>query len=87
MMALIQCKECLKEISKKASACPNCGAPTKWGKKTAKRERNKRRGNTQGAGCLLIILSIILGSTVVGTPIAIPLVIIGLVILVVGFFL
>lgn len=28
-MALIKCKECGKEISDKASACPNCGCPTK----------------------------------------------------------
>ena len=26
-MALIQCKECGKQISDKASACPTCGAP------------------------------------------------------------
>jgi hypothetical protein len=30
-MALIKCSECGKEISDKASACPNCGAPvTTW---------------------------------------------------------
>jgi len=27
-MALIKCKECGNEISKKAKKCPNCGAPT-----------------------------------------------------------
>ena len=26
-MALIKCPECGKEISDKATACPNCGAP------------------------------------------------------------
>lgn len=26
-MALIKCSECGKEVSDKASACPNCGAP------------------------------------------------------------
>jgi uncharacterized membrane protein YvbJ len=26
-MALIPCDECGKEISEKAAACPNCGAP------------------------------------------------------------
>lgn len=26
-MALIKCKECGKEISDKATACPNCGCP------------------------------------------------------------
>jgi hypothetical protein len=28
-MALIKCKECGKEISKKARSCPNCGAPAR----------------------------------------------------------
>jgi len=28
-MALCKCKECGKEVSSKASACPNCGAPVK----------------------------------------------------------
>lgn len=27
-MAMTSCKECEKEISDKASICPNCGAPT-----------------------------------------------------------
>ena len=26
-MALIKCSECGKEVSDKATACPNCGAP------------------------------------------------------------
>ena len=29
-MALIQCKECSKEISDKAKSCPQCGAPTEF---------------------------------------------------------
>jgi len=29
MGALVQCKDCGKEVSKKANACPNCGAPVK----------------------------------------------------------
>lgn len=28
-MALIKCKECGHQVSKKATACPNCGAPNK----------------------------------------------------------
>ena len=27
-MALKQCKECGKQVSSRAKACPNCGAPT-----------------------------------------------------------
>ena len=29
-MALIKCPECGKEISDKASACPNCGCPVDY---------------------------------------------------------
>lgn len=28
-MALIQCKECGKDVSSTASQCPNCGAPVR----------------------------------------------------------
>ena len=85
-MPLICCNECGKEISEKAELCPHCGEPTKWGKKKAKKERRHRRGNIQGAGCILIILAIILGVTVIGVPFAIALGIIGLAVLIVGFF-
>lgn len=30
-MALVKCRECGKKISKKATACPDCGAPRKSG--------------------------------------------------------
>lgn len=85
-MPLINCAECGKEISDKASSCPNCGAPTKYGKKQAKKERTHRRGNVQGAGCLLIIISILLGLTVIGIPFAGFLGVVGLAVLIVGFF-
>ena len=39
-MALIECRECGKEISKKAEMCLNFGSPTKWGKKETMKERN-----------------------------------------------
>lgn len=32
LMALIKCNECQKLISSKAKSCPNCGAPTPYGK-------------------------------------------------------
>lgn len=43
-MALIKCKECGHKISKKAKACPSCGANLK----------------KSGSGCLLLIVGIIL---------------------------
>lgn len=85
-MALVKCTECNKEISPEALACPGCGSPTKAGKGKAKSERNKKRSNLQGAGCLLIVLSIILGLTLVGLPFAVLLGGVGLVVLVIGFF-
>ena len=86
-MALINCDECGNKISDQAPACPKCGALTKRGKNEAKKERRNRRGNVQGAGCLLIILAIILGFTVIGAPFAGVLGIIGLVVLIIGLFI
>ena len=85
-MALINCPECGKEVSDKATSCPKCGAPTEYGKKETKKERIKKKGNVQGAGCLIMILALILGFTVLGIPFAIIFGIIGLVILIVGLF-
>lgn len=86
-MSLVSCKECGKEISDEAASCPHCGAPTVWGKKQAKKERRKRRGNVQGAGCLLIILAILLGFTIIGAPFGMFLGVLGLVILIIGLFI
>ncbi|MEI6177143.1 MAG: zinc-ribbon domain-containing protein, partial [Verrucomicrobiota bacterium] len=51
-MALIKCKECGKEISTSAKACPSCGAPLK-----------KRAG----CGCLAVGLLAILIIGMAGT--------------------
>tara|TARA_Y100001968_G_scaffold287198_1_gene288438 strand:- start:1962 stop:2228 length:267 start_codon:yes stop_codon:yes gene_type:complete len=42
-MALIKCNECGKEISDKATTCPNCGSPTVF----AEKEKNAKEENTQ----------------------------------------
>ena len=43
-MAIIQCYECQKDISDKASNCPNCGAPSKKQySKSQKKEKQKLR--------------------------------------------
>ena len=76
-MALIECKECGKEISKKAEMCRNCGSPTQWGKKVKRKEQNKRKGYFQGAGCLLIIIYLIRVSIIVAFPFAILIGIVG----------
>lgn len=50
-MALIKCKECGNQVSKKADACPNCGYNLK----------KARKGKQQGIGCLLWIIVGIVG--------------------------
>ena len=78
-MALITCKECNKEISDKASACPNCGCPLETinrdineEKKEEKKEEKtiKKAKSNVLAGILLLI--------------GIPLGIIGIIICVIG---
>ncbi|MCA9558082.1 MAG: hypothetical protein KC583_05885, partial [Myxococcales bacterium] len=49
-------------------------------------ERRKRRGNTQGCGCLLIILAGLMMATAVGGPLAIIVGFVGIVVLIVGLF-
>jgi len=34
-MALVECKECGKQISNSVKSCPNCGAKTRTGKRTS----------------------------------------------------
>ncbi len=83
-MPLIPCPECGKEISDKAPACPQCGAPTIAGKKADKKASVAKRANTQGMGCLMIILSIALGLTVIGAPLASLIFVVGLIVLLIG---
>jgi len=52
-VAIIKCTECGKEISSEALDCPGCGKPQT---ETQKSARRKKRGNTQGAGCLIILI-------------------------------
>jgi hypothetical protein len=53
-MALIKCKECGHEISKKAETCPNCGA--------------KRKKSASG-GCLLLIILAVLFIGYIGSQV------------------
>jgi len=80
MSDLMQCADCGKRISKSAAACPHCGAPNKAAKR-------KKRGNTQGAGCLLLLVGGGLVLAGISPGVGGFLAVIGLVVLVVGFFL
>ncbi|RJX18994.1 MAG: zinc-ribbon domain-containing protein [Desulforudis sp.] len=51
-MALINCKECGRQISNKAEVCPHCGAPS-----TAKKLGDFGQG-VSGCGCALTILGL-----------------------------
>lgn len=60
-MGLVECGECRKEISSEAASCPQCGHPQE---KVLAQERTARRGRTQGMGCLIILLALLLGTAV-----------------------
>ena len=53
-MALIHCKECDKEISDQAAACPACGAPIALPKKPSSLEELKKPVQTKQAIGLLV---------------------------------
>lgn len=38
-MAMIKCRECGKEISSRAEACPHCGAKTRFGREEAEKKQ------------------------------------------------
>ena len=50
-MALIKCSECGKEISDKATTCPNCGSPTVSSEQAKKLKEEEIRKTQEG--CLL----------------------------------
>jgi predicted RNA-binding Zn-ribbon protein involved in translation (DUF1610 family) len=86
-MALIKCSECGKEVSDKATACPNCGAPI------GSEHAPQRRGNTavrvvragwrwEAIGALLVIGGLIAGIT--GASFGWFVLIVGFVIFIIG---
>jgi uncharacterized membrane protein YvbJ len=57
-MALINCHECAKQVSEKASSCPHCGNPITKAKTSAQKRAG---GKWEAAGFILIVASIIMG--------------------------
>lgn len=52
-MAMIKCRECGKEISSRAEACPHCGAKTRFGMN----ENDKKQASV--AAVILILVSVV----------------------------
>ncbi|WP_206046916.1 zinc ribbon domain-containing protein [Mangrovimicrobium sediminis] len=57
-MALINCPECDKEVSDKAPACPNCGAPIA---KSEAKPTKKPKKEPKQYGCGTLIVLVIIG--------------------------
>lgn len=74
---LIQCPECNKEISNKATACPNCGFPISESANRQRRKSNRRKRLPNGFGQITEIkglrkpfrVSVTVGKNDVGRPI------------------
>src|SRR6266516_8081167 len=89
-MALIKCSECGKDVSDKATACPNCGAPPSSGRAGQRRDnapvRVVRAGwRWEAIGALLVIGGLIAG--VAGASSGWLVLIVGFVIFIIGRFI
>ncbi len=89
-MALIKCSECGKEVSDKATACPNCGAPPSSGLARQRRDnapvRVVRAGwRWEAIGALLVIGGLIAG--VAGASLGWLVLAVGFVIFIFGRFI
>lgn len=72
-MALIKCPECGKEISDKAAACPNCGAPIAAGKTVPVRIWRERKFTGSALSGNVLIDGQTVGSAASGTDFVINL--------------
>src|SRR5450830_1176456 len=63
-MALIPCRECGKDVSTLASACPNCGAPVSSRQSNKAAEKPRGFAGTLGtvAGVIFVSLLVLIGA-------------------------
>ena len=59
-MALIKCSECGKEISDKASACPNCGCPIKIENAETTNNTSQNQSNNKSNKKIIIIILLVM---------------------------
>ena len=59
-MALVRCSGCGREVSDKAPACPNCGAPLTLVPDSVRRT-TRAGGKWEGIGFALVALGIVIG--------------------------
>lgn len=64
-MSLIKCNECGKEISDKATTCPNCGCPISVKPKDEAIKNNAKKKKSHTPSILIIIICIIAFSAIV----------------------
>jgi hypothetical protein len=89
-MALIKCSECGKDVSDKAAACPNCGAPlsTSSGRASQGHQapvRVVRAGRwCEAVGALLVIAGLI--AAIAGAAFEWLVLIVGFVVFIIGRF-
>ena len=91
-MALISCAECVKEVSNKATSCPNCGAPVTRSERTAPAPQQhfkitRSGGAWQGGGFLAIVAGVVAAfATDDGNRVGAILIVVGFVVFLVGRF-
>lgn len=61
-MALIKCRECGKDVSTEAVACPNCGAPVALAPKTTIGAKAKKHSNILGTFFLAIVFAVVIAT-------------------------
>jgi len=64
-MALVECQECGKQISKSAKSCPNCGAKTRASKRTS----FSNKCNLAVLAILLVALVVVYGTVMMPSTI------------------